>query len=284
MGVSAEYQVAETDIRKYEEEGVICLRNVLDAERVARLQTALEDVLAHPGPQAKAYESKGPGRFGYDTFMWTRNEEFWCLQADSPIPAITARMMRSGVSHLMADVAFVKEPNTPSPTPWHQDQPYGWYDGKQVISVWLPLDRVTIESGALEYVAGSHRAGVWYRPVSFDSGMDQDTDDFVPMPDIDGDRSAHNIIHYDLEPGDLLLHHLLTLHGAPGNSTSDRRRRAIAFRYAGDDATYAVRKVGPKPVWDPGIRHGERFGCDLFPQVWPPRTPPRFWKRGSTAV
>lgn len=279
MARSPAYEVTESDIARFETDGVVCLRNVLDAEWVARLQVALEEVLAAPGPQAKTYGSEGSGRFGYDTFMWTRNEVFWRLQAESPIPEITAAIMRSSVSHLMADIAFVKEPNTPNTTPWHQDQPYGWYDGKQVCSVWIPLDRVTLENGALEYVVGSHRTGLWYRPVDFSDGKDQATDDFVPMPDIDGQRDKFNIIHYDMEPGDVLIHDLLILHGSPGNSMSDRRRRAIAFRYAGDDARYVIRKVGPKPIWDPGIRDGERFGCELFPQVWPHAPLPRFWER-----
>ncbi|MCW5750007.1 MAG: phytanoyl-CoA dioxygenase family protein [Alphaproteobacteria bacterium] len=279
MSSTTACRVAEDDIVRFETDGVVCLRNVLDEGWIEQLRAALEEVLAAPGPQAKTYGGDGTGRFGYDTFMWTRNEVFWRLQAESPIPRITAGIMRSSVSHLMADIAFVKEPNTPNTTPWHQDQPYGWYDGRQVCSVWLPLDRVTLASGALEYVVGSHLSGHWYRPVDFADGKDQDTDEFVPMPDIDGERQKYNIIHFDMEPGDLLIHDLLVLHGSPGNSMADRRRRAIAFRYAGDDARYAVRKVGPKPIWDPGIGHGERFGCELFPQVWPHARVPRFWER-----
>ncbi|WJR79213.1 phytanoyl-CoA dioxygenase family protein [Bradyrhizobium sp. NP1] len=271
------YEVSVSDIERYEADGVVCLRGVLDPSRIAELEDAMEDVLAHPGPQARA------GKFAYDTFMWTRNQAFWKLQADSAIPSITAQLMRSSVSHLMADVMFAKEQNTPDPTPWHQDQPYGWYDGTQVCSVWIPLDRVTLESGALEYVRGSHRAGIWYRPVGFTTGENENTDEFAPMPDIEANRADYDIVHFDLEPGDALFHNLLVLHGAPGNSSSDRRRRAIAFRYAGDDAKYAVRSVGPKPIWDPGIRHGDRFGCDLFPQVWPSTgNVPRFWERPSS--
>ena len=110
---SAVYPVSEADISRYEENGVICLRGVLGPEWIDQLRRALEDILASPGPQGRADESKG-GRFSYDTFMWTRNETFWRLQAESPIPAISAKLMRSRVSHLMADVLFAKEPNTPN--------------------------------------------------------------------------------------------------------------------------------------------------------------------------
>lgn len=278
---TARYPLTDEDIERYEQDGVVCLRGVFDGDRVAKLADEMERVLASPGPQGKDYDIKGPGRFRYDTFMWTRHEPFWRVQVDSVLPQLTADLMRSTRSYLMADIMFVKEPQTPSPTPWHQDQPYGWYDGSQVCSVWIPLDRVTLESGALEYVAGSHRWNRWFRPVGFESGSHQATQRFEPMPDIEAERAHHRIVHFDMDPGDALFHHLLMLHGAPGNSMSGQRRRAIAYRYAGDDARYAVRDVGPKPVWDPGLSHGEPFGCELFPQVWPPGDVPRFWERRS---
>lgn len=273
-------EVTEDQIQQYERDGVICLRGVLDAARLEELRAGMEEAIANIGPQGAIDESRG-GRYVYDTFMWTRNEAFWRLQADSPIPEITAKLMRSKVSHLMADVMFTKEPNTPQETPWHQDQAYGWYDGHQVISVWIPLDRVTLENGALEYVRASHKAGKWYGPVDFTDGKDFGTK-FEPLPDIAAHREGYDIVHFDTEPGDVLFHHLLMLHGAPGNTVSDRRRRAIAFRYTGDDATYAQRPVGAKPIWDPGLKHGDAFGCELFPQVWPKaQEPVRFWERQS---
>ncbi|MGH7002582.1 MAG: phytanoyl-CoA dioxygenase family protein [Alphaproteobacteria bacterium] len=271
--------VSESDIADYEENGVVCLRGVLDRPWIEALRDELERVFAHPGPQGKDYDNQGSGRFRYDTFMWMRHEKFWRLQAESPIAEVTATLMRSSKSYLMADIVFAKEANTPNVTPWHQDQPYGWYDGNQVCSGWMPLDRVDLANGAVEYVAGTHRWGKWYRPVEFGSGQDQATAKFETIPDINAERSKHEIIHFDCEPGDLLIHHSLVIHGSPGNSTSDRRRRAISLRYAGDDATYAVREVGPKPVRDPGLSPGDHFGCDLFPRVWPPAPLPRFWER-----
>jgi len=275
------FRVTEGDIRRYEEDGVVCLRGVLDQAWVDLLRDELERVLASPGPQGKDYEKQGSGRFRYDTFMWTRHEPFWRLQADSPLPGIMAAVMRSTHAYLMADIVFAKEPNTPNVTPWHQDQPYGWYDGKQVCSAWTPLDEVDSTSGAMEYVLGSHRWGKWYRPVGFDDGKEQSNQNFEHMPDIEAQRISLKIAQFDCVPGDVLVHHSLVLHGSPGNSRNDRRRRALSFRYAGDDATYADRPVGPKPVWNAGLEPGQHFGCDLFPQVWPPASVPRFWERSK---
>ena len=269
MAFAPARKLTDEEIRTYREDGVVCLRNALAPEWIELLRDALDRTLAEPGPQGKAYPDMGSGRFGYDTFMWTRQEPFRRIQTESPIPSYAAQVMESSKAFLMVDLAFVKEPNTPNPTPWHQDQPYGWYNGWQVCSFWTPLDPVTLESGALEWIPGSHRWNRWFRPAGFDPAQYRDADEFEPMPDIEATRSQYRIIHYDMQPGDILAHQLLTLHYAPGNSTADRRRRALAFRYAGDDAVYAIRKTGPKPIRDPGLKPGDRFGCELFPQVWP---------------
>jgi len=275
--------VTEAHIVAFERDGVVCLRGVIDRAHVEMLRDEMERVFERPGPQGKDYDDQGSGRFRYDTFMWMRHAEFWRLQAESPLGEIVARLMRSREAYLMADIVFAKEPNTPNVTPWHQDQPYGWYDGHQVCSGWMPLDRVDLASGALEYVAGSHRWGKWFRPADFSSGQEQNTAKFETIPNIDRERDRYRVVHFDCEPGDLLIHHSLTIHGSPGNSSSDRRRRAISLRYVGDDATYAVRDVGPKPIRDPGMAAGDRFRSALFPRVWPAAAVPKHWTEAAAS-
>ena len=62
-------------------------------------------------------------------------------------------------------------------------------------------------------------------------------------PDIEAAPGAYDIISFDVEPGDVIVHHVLTVHGAGGN-TSDTWRRAMSFRYCGDRVRYLDR---PEP-------------------------------------
>jgi ectoine hydroxylase-related dioxygenase (phytanoyl-CoA dioxygenase family) len=264
--------ITEEEKRAYREDGIVCLRNILDKEWIELLREAVDEVLANPGPSGHDIAGgSGGGKFGYDIFMWTFNEKFRKYQAESPMPQWAASLMDSKRVNLAVDAMFVKEPNTPNHTPWHHDQPYLWMDGDQVCSFWTPLDSVTLQTGVTEWIPGSHRWGKWFRPAGFDAQKYKDypEDLFEPLPDIEGDRSKYNIIHYDMDPGDVLAHHLLTLHHAPGNSSADRRRRAVAFRYAGDDVTYAKRPMGPQPLVDPNLTIGSPLDSDMFPQVWP---------------
>ena len=77
---------------------------------------------------------------------------------------------------------------------------------------------------------------------------------------------------WELAPGDVIAFHFLTVHDAPANPTEDRRR-AIVFRWLGDDVVYAERPGTPSPPYpDMGLRQtpGEPPRADWFPVVWPP--------------
>ena len=169
------------------------------------------------------------------------------------------------------DHLLVKEPETAERTPWHHDQPYYPVDGEQICSIWLPLDPVGPET-AVEYVRGSHRWGRWFAPRFFraDAPLAVEDPRFEPVPDIDADRASYDLVSWEMDPGDCIVFHALTLHGAPGNRSSSRRRRAYATRWLGDDARFAARvgEVSP-PLQGHGLQPGDPMACALFPEVWP---------------
>lgn len=243
------------------------------------MRAAIERDLAAPGPNATNFaEGSSAGRFFGDMFMWKQDVEFRAAALDSPAPALAARLMGSAHADFFYDQLFVKEPGSRERTPWHQDLPYWPVAGEQVLSIWTPFDPVGPDNGAVAYVRGSHRWGRIFRPQAFDP---KNADAFAaspwpPMPDIDAAPSDYELISWTLAPSDVLIHHPLTIHGAPGNHTADRRRRALAVRYVGDDARYEPR---PGTFMDmesvrahvpaPALRPGEAMGGALFPEVWP---------------
>ena len=162
----------------------------------------------------------------------------------------------------------MKEPGTLEKTPWHHDQPYYCVDGEQVCSLWIPLDEVAREN-CPEFIAGSHRWGQWYLPRKF-SGIDYDhsADHLAKVPDIDNHRDDYDIRSWDLQPGDAIAFHFLTLHGAPANASLINRRRAFAARWLGDDATYAERPGEVSPPF-PGLENKLTVGNPLDSEEFP---------------
>jgi ectoine hydroxylase-related dioxygenase (phytanoyl-CoA dioxygenase family) len=262
--------ISETAIADYDQQGVVCLRGVFTEHWLNLLARGVERNMAEPGPYAKRYTPEGaPGLFFGDYCNWQRIPEYREFLLESPAAALAGQLMRSRKVNLFHEHVLVKEPGTLEKTPWHHDQPYWTVDGWQVCSLWLSLDPVPRET-CPQFVAGSHRWGEWYTPRRFVDNKDHPTEDpsFRPVPDVDANRDAYEILSWDLARGDCILFHALTLHGAPGNPLP-HRRRAVAGRWTGDDARYVLRPGFMSPPPPEGAPPpGSPMDSAVFPIAW----------------
>lgn len=219
-------------------DGAVCARGVVAADLLERVARAIDDNLAAPSELALiASGEDDPGRFVEDFCNWPRFPAYREL-AEAMAP-LAREIMGSQSVRLYHDHLLVKEAGTKQPTPWHQDQPYYDVEGRDVISMWLPVDPVPRES-SLEFVAGTH-LGPWLMPRTF---LERESKWFpegslADVPAIDEDRDAFPIIGWELQPGDAVFFHALTLHGSRGSAT---RRRVISIRFLGDDARRVERR------------------------------------------
>jgi ectoine hydroxylase-related dioxygenase (phytanoyl-CoA dioxygenase family) len=178
--------------------------------------------------------------------------------------------MHSNVVRLYHDHMLTKEPGTRQRTPWHQDQPYYNIDGRMNCSMWISVDPVERQS-TLEFVAGSH-AGPWLMPRSFMSNEAKWFPEgaLADLPDVESARAKFPIIGWELEPGDVVCFHMLTLHAA-GGLRGTRPRRVFSVRFVGDDVTHAPRRWTTSPEF-PGLADtlppGAPMDHPLFPILW----------------
>ncbi len=260
--------IDDATVEAYRRDGAVPLRQVFAPEWIELLTAGVEENLASPGPYAKRYTPDGkPGLFFGDYCNWRRIAPYERFFRDSPAADLAARLMGSGKVNLFHEHVLVKEPGTLEPTPWHHDQPYYFVDGEQIVSLWIPLDPVPRQT-CVEYVAGSHRWGKWYTPKRFvDSAEHANATGEEPVPDINACRGDYELLAWDLEPGDCIAFHALTLHGAPGNPLPIRRR-AFAARFTGDDARYVLRDGFMSPPPQPGAPEpGGPMDSDAFPVI-----------------
>ena len=261
-------QLTDEEIATYQRDGIVCVRQAFDAAWIEELRDLVAQDMAKPSGMVKDIKAKGASGFFFgDTFVCHHVEGFKRAVFDGPGAALAGQAMGASKVNLLFDQILVKEPNTSTPTLWHHDAPYWPVAGDRVCTLWLALDPVTRDSGAVEYVKGSHRWGRRFKAVSFDPNQ-QYEEELPPVPDIDGNRADYDIVYFDLAPGDITLHHGLTLHGAPPNGRADQRRRAYIQRFTGDDVTYNPRPNLQKMLRDPGVAPGAPLDCDLFPVVW----------------
>jgi ectoine hydroxylase-related dioxygenase (phytanoyl-CoA dioxygenase family) len=210
------------------------------------------------------------GRFLLDTGVAARIAAFREFTLYGPCPEIAAALLNATKVNFYDDQIFVKGPGTRERTAYHQDGPYFHLAGDQICTQWVPVDVVPREV-SLRYVRGSHRWGKTFQPNVFLSQMAFPGSEGEPLPDIEGHEEAYDLISFDVEPGDIVVHHHLTIHGAPGNA-HDRMRRAAGIRYCGDDVRYRFRPSAPRQLHHAhSLSDGDVLDSDQFPVVWPRR-------------
>lgn len=264
-------QVAQTDKDAFQRDGVVPLRQVLDADWLGRIAAAIEADIHQPGPFYHGYETEGEGRFHGNLRLWETHATFREVCQNSPLPAIAQHFFDSEKVNLLYDQLFVKEVAMSQRTRWHNDQPYWPIRGWQVLSIWIALDPTTAANGRLEFIRGSHKWGRWFQPEVFGktSAISQyeHNPDYEDIPDIEADRDSYDLISWDLEPGDVYVFHGMTVHGAGGNSLQDRRRRGYSVRYTGDDVVYDARTGTSKPLLCDTLSNGDPLDSERYPVV-----------------
>jgi len=251
-------------------DGAVCVRGAFAPEQVELARDAIDAVLADLSPFAKRASAADDGAFVEDFCNWQRIPAMEAFIRTSPAAAIAGELMGATRVRLYHDHVLVKEPGTRQRTPWHQDIPYYDVDGRQNISMWCPVDPVS-RASTLELVAGTH-LGPWYMPRSFLDGQAKWFPDgsLAELPDIAGDPDRFRIIGWELEPGDAVFFHMLTLHGSAGVE-GPNRRRVLSVRFLGDDMVHAPRQWVTSPPF-PGLEDelpaGAPLDHPLFPVLW----------------
>jgi ectoine hydroxylase-related dioxygenase (phytanoyl-CoA dioxygenase family) len=267
----AKTQVAKIHVEgDFWRDGAVCVRGAFTPQQIAVAEEAIEANLASLSSFAKRASGSDDGAFIEDFCNWQRIEPMEKFIRTSGAADIAAQLIGADTVRLYHDHMLVKEPGTRQRTPWHQDLPYYNVAGRQNISMWCPVDPVSLAS-TLQFVAGSH-LGPWYMPRTFLDGQAKWFPDgsLEELPDIDGDPQRFRVIGWELQPGDAIFFHMLTLHSAAGVDGT-RRRRVLSVRFLGDDMVHAVRPwltSPPFPGLDERLPDGAPLDDPLFPVLW----------------
>ena len=235
---------------QYAQDGVVVLKGVLDANALRLVEDAWTWSYGRKSPNLQDFSARDDEEFIADTGYSLREPVYRDLLESSPI-ADVARGLFGGESPawFMGEQVFMKQgPSGTRRTPWHQDTPYGNFEGPKLVAIWIPLDPLPRE-GSLEVVRGSHR-GRTYNGSRFEPGDDTAPlypDSALPrIPDIESERDQWDIVGSALEPGDLMAFHIGCLH-AGGGTPPGRRRRSLVVRFLGDDVVWVERNETPHP-------------------------------------
>lgn len=270
--------VSEADRRRYTADGVVALRGVLPVDLIESMAQPVERALADRSTTTDmtvlgaGLRGEQPddevGRFRSGVDHWRHDPAMLAFATGSELTEAIASLLDTPELFLYEDSVLVKEPGTTDPTVFHQDHPYFSVDGNAVCTTWIPLDPVTRNTGGMGYVRGSHLDDTVWRPNLFVTREAIPGADGEDVPDFLADPGDADIVWLDAEPGDVLVHHAKTLHGAGPNRSTTLRRRAISIRYCGAGVTFRRRALTPKPHHD-DYPDGAELAPPAFPRAWP---------------
>lgn len=111
-------------------------------------------------------------------------------------------------------------------TPWHQDDAFHRRGSgvPESISVWMPLQDVTVESGCMQYIRGSNHGELFPHRSPRDDPRIHGLE-MIALPDLT------NCVAVPMRAGDAVIHLSRTIHGA-GVNTSGQPRRAYVLGYS----------------------------------------------------
>ncbi len=184
--LGSDFLVPESAINQLEQDGVVCLRNVLDHKTVNALRDETDAAVANPSEHARFVTGEEGGKiFYYEFNLWRRHPVVRSVTFDSHIVGVAAQLMRSQSITLYYTNTFVKDPGTDiNVTPWHEDGSYSRFVGQNVINMNISFDYMPAET-TLKFKQGSHKRseslsiGPTFIPgIEYSEAMP----DQVPMP------------------------------------------------------------------------------------------------------
>ena len=255
-------------IKEYQDNGVIVLRKIIDDFWLKKLKIGIKKNFERPSKYKCVYEKKHSKELFFDDYCnWQRIKEYKDFFFNSNIAYLASQLMKSEKVNLFHEHVLIKEPGSTKKTPWHQDQPYYCVNGNDNCSLWIPLDPISKDI-CPEFICSSHKWNKKFLPTKFiGESYEKKDGEYEKIPDIENNRENYKIASWSLNPGDLIAFNFSTVHGAPGNNSSNRRR-AFSARFTGDDATFAKRKGETSPPFpEVKLNHGDPMDSTTFPKI-----------------
>ncbi len=250
-------QIDQSELSAFNRDGAVLLKSVFDSACIAQLRDAADRALG----QSEKYF--------WRQMIWREDKACRDYCINSMASHLAALFLNSPKVNLLYDQVFAKTPGAPQ-TPWHNDLPYWPVRNGRALTVWLALDPIRLDSGPLEFIAGSHLWDKWFKP--FATALDGAQTEyysgtelaFDPLPDFDSQRGAHQILCWEMDAGDVIVFDGLSVHCAKPN-TSSAIRRGYAVRYADHCMTYFSQgEINPFLI-NADLRNGQSLDSDKFP-------------------
>ncbi len=218
-------------VHDYQRDGVVRIRKFFTAETVAEIRAELDQYIRDdlPSKPVDARTLEADGKTIRNLWRLEQHDEFFRRLAQrTEITDLIARLVR-GEPVLAGVETFSKPARIGSGVPYHQDNAYFCRTPPDMLTLWIAIDPVTVENGAVYFIKGSHKLGMQPTKPSGVTGNSVGLAEPPATPESDQFCAT-------LDPGDATIHHCEIIHHSDPNHT-DRSRLGLLFVYRGAHTT-----------------------------------------------
>lgn len=253
------FAITEEHIKTLEEDGVVHIKGVFDAEWVEYMRKATAYQVDNPHFWAFA----GTASKLYDYIqrnVWQTNRSFADFYYHSALGDVLRQCGKTDEIRVSTDLLMV---NPNKGFKWHQDNQNGPITPEEGIRFWVTMDETPKDYGAPVYLKGSHRNTA----VPAESV-------FVDIDQEGLEEYRDQQLEFRTKPGDVLIWHPKTIHkiDGPSDGVWDSYRRVLGGTVAKGGTKYHDKRGTGGVLSDLG-RHGLEDGDDLnsafFPIIYP---------------
>jgi ectoine hydroxylase-related dioxygenase (phytanoyl-CoA dioxygenase family) len=258
------YVLTEEQVTFFEKNRYIKLKEVLNAETLAFYNDAISKrVNVMNTVNTKLEERSTYGKAFLQLFnLWREDDVVRELVFSKRLAKIATDLMQTAGARIYHDQALFKEGGG-GITPWHADQYYWPLETDKTITAWIPLQAIPLESGPLEFSAGSHQI-VEGRELEIGDESEMLIQQRLRVTDF-----KHVIEPFDA--GEISFHSGWVFHRA-GANTTDEVRKVMTIIYMDKNMKLKSpenkNQVNDWNTWCPGAVIGEVINTPLNPIVY----------------
>jgi ectoine hydroxylase-related dioxygenase (phytanoyl-CoA dioxygenase family) len=210
-------------------------------------------------------ESRGRALLDFNTGLRVPALRQFALRPE--LPRIAAILLDVPGVRFYDDILVCKEAGALERCAVHQDGSFLHIDSMRGCTFWVFIDPVRDGRGAVGYVPSSHKWGDVFKPNFLLSDLPCQDGEGADMPPIDPAPTEFGVQYMDLDPGDIVVHHMMTLTGCQGNR-GITPARGFGFLYI-DAASRFKRRAGINlPPAYAALTDGAALSDRLHPLAW----------------
>ena len=253
LELNGHYEISEEQKKFYNETGFVLLNEVLSIDEVSEYRKIIDkvvhDLTSH---DKRTLEEKTPyeREFLQCSHLWRTFPEVRKFTLSQRLGSIAKQLLDAEHVRLWHDQALYKVPGGAATEP-HQDIAYWPMIEKNGGTIWLALDEVTVEMGAMNFIPGSHKSDFF----SYNNRIEDSIEGKSDLLSKAKEKIKAEPVSYNLKPGDATFHHALTIHYTGKNQTL-KIRKGMTVIYFAD----GVRFDGKSPAADHHCAEGSVDG------------------------